>query len=209
VKAYGGAQLGLKLYTAAGPYMRMNGYLKLAADTRATPWWTLKAGLEASMGASIGINASMIHWNKDWKSGNLGLGEWTLAQATPPPPPPPSGVVPHITSISPNRASISGGDITLTIGGSGFVQQDRSTNPPTGSFLSLWFTTPSGSSTALALPDITSFSPTRLAVVVPIGAFPGHPDVFRPGVYRVRVDNSFGLGVPMTVSNEVDFTVDP
>jgi beta propeller repeat protein len=85
VKAYGGAQLGLKLYASAGPYIRLGGFLKLAADTRTTPWWTLKAGLEASMGAQIGVNAGMIRWNKDWKSGNLTLGEWTLAQATTPP----------------------------------------------------------------------------------------------------------------------------
>ena len=68
VKAYAGAQLGLKLYAAAGPYLRMNGYAKLAADTRKTPWWTLKAGIEARMGAQIGVNGGFIHWNKDWKT---------------------------------------------------------------------------------------------------------------------------------------------
>jgi hypothetical protein len=86
VKAYAGAQLGLKLYDLAGPYMRLDGYAQLAADTRETPWWTLKAGLEGSVGAQIGVNVGFIHWNKDWKSGNLKLAEWTLAQATTPSP---------------------------------------------------------------------------------------------------------------------------
>jgi uncharacterized protein YfaP (DUF2135 family) len=86
VKAYGGAQLGLKLYDLAGPYMRMDGYAQLAADTRETPWWTLKAGIEGSVGAQIGVNWGFIHWNKDWKSGNLKLAEWTLAHAATPAP---------------------------------------------------------------------------------------------------------------------------
>ena len=38
------------------------------------------------MGAQIGVNVGFIHWNKDWKSGNLKLAEWTLAQATTPSP---------------------------------------------------------------------------------------------------------------------------
>jgi hypothetical protein len=85
VKAYAGAQLGLKLYAAAGPYIRMDGYAQLAADTRETPWWTLKAGIEARVGAQIGVNLGFIHWNKDWNSGDLKLAEWKLAQAATPP----------------------------------------------------------------------------------------------------------------------------
>ena len=90
VKGYAGAQLGLKLYAAAGPYLRLGGFARLAADTRQTPWWTLKAGIEASMGAQIGINAGFIHWNKDWRSPNLTIAQWTLAQATTPPGPTPT-----------------------------------------------------------------------------------------------------------------------
>ena len=54
------------------------------------------------MGAQIGINAGFIHWNKDWKSGNLTLAEWTLAQATtpPPPPPPPPSPAKAVTAFS-------------------------------------------------------------------------------------------------------------
>ena len=84
IKAYAGPSLGLKLYTAAGPDMNLDGYLKLAADTNATPWWTLKCGLEASVGVSVGVDKFMIHWSKSWESGRIGLGEWTLAQADTP-----------------------------------------------------------------------------------------------------------------------------
>ena len=109
LKGYAGAQLGLKLYAAAGPFMRLDGYAKLAADTRATPWWTLKAGLEASLGAQIGINVGFIHWNKDWRSGDLTLAEWTLAQATTPPP------TPTPTSTAPPIGQPGGGGVVAYI----------------------------------------------------------------------------------------------
>jgi hypothetical protein len=88
LKAYAGAQLGLDLYAAAGPYLRLDGYGKLTADVAQTPWWTLKAGLEGSVGAHIGIDAGFIKWDKDWKSSDLTLVEWTLAHASTPAPTP-------------------------------------------------------------------------------------------------------------------------
>lgn len=88
LKTYAGTQVGLSLYDAAGPDLRLDTYANLSADTRLKPWWTLKAGLEGSIGFELGINESFLHWSKNWKSGNLKLAEWTLAQATTPPPEP-------------------------------------------------------------------------------------------------------------------------
>ena len=88
VKVYAGAQLELALYDLAGPFIRLDGYSKLAADTTKTPWWTLKAGLEGSVGAQIGANLGFIDWDADWKSGDLTLKEWTLAHASTPAPTP-------------------------------------------------------------------------------------------------------------------------
>jgi hypothetical protein len=96
----------------------MDGYAQLAADTRETPWWTLKAGVEARMGAQLGINVGFIHWNKDWKSGNLKIAEWTLAQASTPAPPTPTPTPTPTTTPPPGDPAIGdsyGGGIVAYI----------------------------------------------------------------------------------------------
>ena len=93
LKGYAGAQLGLSLYDLVGPYVRADGYAKLAADITATPWWTLTAGLEGRVGAEVGINLGIFHWGADWHTGDFDLVHWTLAQATGPAPTSPTGTI--------------------------------------------------------------------------------------------------------------------
>jgi len=54
-KAYAGPQFNLLLYSLAGPYTDLNGYLELDADLFRTPWWELYGGIEAGVGIRVEI----------------------------------------------------------------------------------------------------------------------------------------------------------
>ena len=52
LKGYGGAKLALRLYGIAGPYLRANAYLQLAAGGACVvPWSRVFAGLEVPVGS--------------------------------------------------------------------------------------------------------------------------------------------------------------
>ena len=60
LKGYAGAQLSLLLYGVAGPYAKVNAYLKLHADTSETPWWKLYGGLEMPVGVKVKVLSHVV-----------------------------------------------------------------------------------------------------------------------------------------------------
>lgn len=51
--AYAGPELAVKLYGAAGPFGRINGYLTLNVDPSITPWWKLVGGVNGEIGIKV------------------------------------------------------------------------------------------------------------------------------------------------------------
>ena len=67
LKAYIQPELSLMVYTLAGPYASLNGYLELAADTSADPWWTLYGGLDGKVGVKVEVfGKKLCDWGKDF-----------------------------------------------------------------------------------------------------------------------------------------------
>lgn len=60
IKAYAGPELMLKIYGVAGPYVDAEGYLRLAANPSATPWWGLYAGLGIGAGAKLEVLSHVL-----------------------------------------------------------------------------------------------------------------------------------------------------
>lgn len=56
-RAYAGPELAVTIYGVAGPYGRVQGYLKLEADPAivAAPWWELTGGIEGQVGVKAQI----------------------------------------------------------------------------------------------------------------------------------------------------------
>ncbi|HOU91906.1 MAG TPA: FG-GAP-like repeat-containing protein, partial [Polyangiaceae bacterium] len=116
LKGYAGTMLALKLYSAAGPYVRLDAYGKLEADLTKIPWWTLKAGLEGRFGAQIELDLGMIRWDRDWHTGDRTLAEWTLATA-PTPTPTPGPEFPICTAGGYQREPAISGDTVVWVDG--------------------------------------------------------------------------------------------
>ena len=53
LKGFAGAGLAFKIYAVAGPEAKIEPYVKLEAATNATPWWTLKAGVDTEIGFKV------------------------------------------------------------------------------------------------------------------------------------------------------------
>ena len=90
VKAFVGPVLTLKLISAAGPFIKTDGYLRYERTAWTDPWWTLKLGMESSLGFTAGVNVGWFRVGTSWESGVLTLFEILLAQSTTPPPPEPT-----------------------------------------------------------------------------------------------------------------------
>ena len=54
-EAFAGPELSVKVYGVAGPYGQVKGYLALKADPTASPWWTLKGGVNGELGMKVEI----------------------------------------------------------------------------------------------------------------------------------------------------------
>jgi len=59
-KGYAGPQLNLLIYSLAGPYAEIDGYLELDADLFRVPWWKLYGGIEAGVGIRVEIFSHQI-----------------------------------------------------------------------------------------------------------------------------------------------------
>jgi hypothetical protein len=55
VGVFAGPELAVKIYAAAGPYGRINGYLTLKADPSKTPLWKLYGGINGELGIKIEV----------------------------------------------------------------------------------------------------------------------------------------------------------
>ncbi len=55
LKGYAGPQVDLLIYGFVGPYMLVDPYLELDADTQQTPWWALYGGLEVGVGVRLDL----------------------------------------------------------------------------------------------------------------------------------------------------------
>ncbi len=60
VKGYAGVELALSLYGVAGPYAKINAYLKLEADPLSAPWWSLYGGLEVPVGVKVEVLSHIV-----------------------------------------------------------------------------------------------------------------------------------------------------
>jgi formylglycine-generating enzyme required for sulfatase activity len=60
LKAYAGVGLTLKLYGAAGPFAKVQVYLKFEAATNRVPWWELYGGFEVLVGVQFKVLSNMI-----------------------------------------------------------------------------------------------------------------------------------------------------
>jgi alpha-tubulin suppressor-like RCC1 family protein len=60
LKGYAGPRLDLLVYGVAGPQIKLDGYVKLEANTAETPWWKLYGGLELSAGVRMKIFSHQI-----------------------------------------------------------------------------------------------------------------------------------------------------
>jgi hypothetical protein len=52
---FAGPELAVKIYTAAGPYGQIRGYLTLKADPSATPLWKLYGGIKGELGIKVEV----------------------------------------------------------------------------------------------------------------------------------------------------------
>ena len=83
VKGYASVRLQVLVYGLVGPYGDVGPYLKLEADTSATPWWQLYGGLEAP----VGVRVDLLGYKEIANYEVLAIGvKQVLAQATTPPP---------------------------------------------------------------------------------------------------------------------------
>lgn len=84
LKGYASARLQVLVYGVVGPYGDVGPYLKLEADTSATPWWQLYGGLEVP----VGVRVDLLGFKEIASYEVVAIGKrWTLAQASDPPPP--------------------------------------------------------------------------------------------------------------------------
>jgi len=83
LKGYASARLQVLVYGVVGPYGDVGPYLKLEADTSATPWWQLYGGLEVP----VGVRVDLLGYKEIASYEVLAVGKkWVLAQASTPPP---------------------------------------------------------------------------------------------------------------------------
>jgi beta propeller repeat protein len=77
IKGYAGAELMVKVESLAGPYIAGELFAGIWADTLANPWWSLKCGIDAKVGAKVEIfDETLADWSHDEN-----LATWTLATA--------------------------------------------------------------------------------------------------------------------------------
>ena len=60
VEAYAKANLVLAIYGAAGPYAGAKAYARLDADPDATPWWTIRYGVDAGVGFEVKLFSHLL-----------------------------------------------------------------------------------------------------------------------------------------------------
>jgi len=60
LKGYAGPRFQILLYGVVGPQIKIDGYVKLEADTAETPWWKLYGGLDLSAEFRMGILSRKI-----------------------------------------------------------------------------------------------------------------------------------------------------
>ena len=85
LKGYASARLQVLVYGVVGPYGDVGPYLKLEADTAATPWWQLYGGLEVP----VGVRVDLLGYKEIASYEVLAIDtKQVLAQATTPPPVP-------------------------------------------------------------------------------------------------------------------------
>ncbi len=83
LKGYASARLQVLVYGVVGPYGDVGPYLKLEADTAATPWWQLYGGLAVP----VGVRVDLLGYKEIASYEILAIGKkWVLAQASTPPP---------------------------------------------------------------------------------------------------------------------------
>ncbi len=98
-KGYASARLQVLVYGVVGPYGDVAPYLKLEADTTATPWWQLYGGLEVP----VGVRVDLLGYKEIASYEVLAIGtRQVLAQATAPSPcSPGQAVVDPANDVSP------------------------------------------------------------------------------------------------------------
>ena len=83
LKGYASVRLQVLVYGVVGPYGDVGPYLKLEADTSATPWWQLYGGIEVP----VGVRVDPLGYKKIASYEVIAIGtKQVLAQATTQPP---------------------------------------------------------------------------------------------------------------------------
>lgn len=86
IKGYAGPKLAFKIYGVVGPYVNVDGYLKLNVNSSGSSlFWTLYGGLEGIAGVEmaifsivkVGYNATVIDYKKVIGSGTLTINKVT------------------------------------------------------------------------------------------------------------------------------------
>jgi hypothetical protein len=77
LKASVGPRLAFDFYDVAGPYLTAGVFMRLKADSDASPWWRLSSGLQAGGGLRFKVWKFGFDYNKP----DIWSEDWTLAQA--------------------------------------------------------------------------------------------------------------------------------